>query len=330
MLLSSTGRRVERSDGYRRLLTAGETRTWTRRTRRPGDSCRTLVGPLAERGVVGVATTFVDNSGVARVKAVPAGAAAPSGRVGGRLLDRLRPVPVRRLDRRAGDRRRARSATCGSSRTYAGWCRSAARPAGPGRPPTATPRTARRTTSAVGCCCAAGRRSGRAGHHGEGGRRARVGESRAATTTLPCRAAGPAYGMDRLVDASDYCRDVLVALADSGRGRRAVPPRVRAGQLEISVAPEDPVSAADTSVLVRATIRAVGRRYGLRTSFSPKVAARRRRQRRARAPLALARRAEPDGRRATGRFGLTARRRGLRRRRARAPPGADGGRARPA
>ena len=31
----------------------------------------TLLGPLAERGVVGVATTFVDNSGVARVKAVP-------------------------------------------------------------------------------------------------------------------------------------------------------------------------------------------------------------------------------------------------------------------
>ena len=33
----------------------------------------TLLGPLAERGVVGVATTFVDNSGVARVKAVPLG-----------------------------------------------------------------------------------------------------------------------------------------------------------------------------------------------------------------------------------------------------------------
>ena len=31
----------------------------------------TLLGPLAERGVVGVATTFVDNSGIARVKAVP-------------------------------------------------------------------------------------------------------------------------------------------------------------------------------------------------------------------------------------------------------------------
>ncbi len=29
------------------------------------------MGPLSERGVVGVSTTYVDNSGVARVKAVP-------------------------------------------------------------------------------------------------------------------------------------------------------------------------------------------------------------------------------------------------------------------
>ena len=35
--------------------------------------------------------------------------------------------------------------------------------------------------------------------------------------------------------------------------------------------PESPVHAADTSVLVRNTIRAVGVRHGLRTSFSPKV-----------------------------------------------------------
>ena len=33
----------------------------------------TLLEPLSERGVVAVATTFVDNSGVARVKAVPLG-----------------------------------------------------------------------------------------------------------------------------------------------------------------------------------------------------------------------------------------------------------------
>ncbi len=39
----------------------------------------------------------------------------------------------------------------------------------------------------------------------------------------------------------------------------------------MSVAPEAAVAAADTSVLVRTTIRAVGETHGLRTSFSPKV-----------------------------------------------------------
>ncbi len=38
------------------------------------------------------------------------------------------------------------------------------------------------------------------------------------------------------------------------------------------MAAEGPVEAADTSVLVRQTIRAVGQEHGLRTSFSPKVA----------------------------------------------------------
>ena len=83
---------------------------------------------------------------------------------------------------------------------------------------------------------------------------------------------GPGYGMARLVQASDYCRDVLTALADSGVQVEQFHPEYAAGQLELSVPPEAPVDAADTSVLVRTTIRAVGEEYGLRTSFSPKVA----------------------------------------------------------
>jgi glutamine synthetase len=84
-------------------------------------------------------------------------------------------------------------------------------------------------------------------------------------------AAGPAYGMARLTNASDYSRDVLSALAEEGVGVEQFHPEYAAGQLELSVAPESPVHAADTSVLVRNTIRAVGVRHGLRTSFSPKV-----------------------------------------------------------
>lgn len=84
-------------------------------------------------------------------------------------------------------------------------------------------------------------------------------------------ASGPAYGLGRLTNASDYCRDVLTALASQGVAVDQFHPEYAAGQLELSVAPESPVHAADTSVVVRATIRAVGNQYGLRTSFSPKV-----------------------------------------------------------
>ena len=82
---------------------------------------------------------------------------------------------------------------------------------------------------------------------------------------------GPGYGMTRLVEQSEYCRDVIAALDAEGVEVEQFHPEYAAGQLELSVAPESPVDAADTSVLVRTTIRAVGAAYGLRTSYSPKV-----------------------------------------------------------
>jgi glutamine synthetase len=86
-----------------------------------------------------------------------------------------------------------------------------------------------------------------------------------------CR--GPAYGMTRLVELSDYCRDVLVALEDQGVVVDQLHPEYAAGQFEVSVAAADPVRAADDSVLVRQTIRAVSQRHGLRVSFAPSVVA---------------------------------------------------------
>lgn len=84
---------------------------------------------------------------------------------------------------------------------------------------------------------------------------------------------GPAYGMTRLVELSAYSRDVLTALAAEGVTVDQFHPEYGAGQLEVSVAAEDPMAAADTTVLVRETVRAVGLAHGLRTSFSPKVLA---------------------------------------------------------
>ncbi|MFI0352738.1 hypothetical protein [Actinomadura sp. 9N407] len=84
---------------------------------------------------------------------------------------------------------------------------------------------------------------------------------------------GPAYGMTRIAELSDYLRDVMRALEGSRVSVVQIHPEYAAGQYELSVAHEDPVGAADTLVLVRETIRAVSFRYGLSASFSPKVLA---------------------------------------------------------
>jgi len=84
---------------------------------------------------------------------------------------------------------------------------------------------------------------------------------------------GPAYGMARLQEQSDYLKDLLDALAAQGVEVDQIHPEYAAGQYEVSVAAEDPVGAADTLVLVRETIRAVSARHGLRATFAPKVLA---------------------------------------------------------
>jgi len=84
---------------------------------------------------------------------------------------------------------------------------------------------------------------------------------------------GPAYGMTRLVEQSDFCVAVLAALAEQGVEVDQIHPEYSTGQYEVSVGVLDPVGAADRSVLVRQTIRAVAQRHGLRVSFSPAVLA---------------------------------------------------------
>jgi glutamine synthetase len=84
---------------------------------------------------------------------------------------------------------------------------------------------------------------------------------------------GPAYGNSRLIEHAAYLHDLLVALDRQGITVEQIHPEYGSSQFEISVAPEDPVSAADTVVLARDTIRALSLRYGLHASFSPKVLA---------------------------------------------------------
>lgn len=98
-----------------------------------------------------------------------------------------------------------------------------------------------------------------------------VGRDEGDGTTPAC--AGPAYGMARVVELSDYIRELLVVLDDQGVPVEQFHPEYAAGQLELSVATADPVGAADRVVLVKETIRAVAQTHGLRVSFAPVVVA---------------------------------------------------------
>lgn len=84
---------------------------------------------------------------------------------------------------------------------------------------------------------------------------------------------GPGYGMTRVVELSDYCRAVHVALAAEALPVLQVHPEYAPGQFEVSVEPAEPVAAADVAIVVRETVRAVSTQHGLRASFAPVVVA---------------------------------------------------------
>ena len=82
---------------------------------------------------------------------------------------------------------------------------------------------------------------------------------------------GTGYGLSRLLGAAEYIRDVLDSLEAAGVRVEQIHPEFGPAQFEVSVAPQDPVSAADTNVLVKLIISAVSARHGLRASFAPAV-----------------------------------------------------------
>lgn len=84
---------------------------------------------------------------------------------------------------------------------------------------------------------------------------------------------GPAYGLTRVTELSDYLLDLHDALAAQRIEVLQVHPEYAPGQFEVSTAPADPVRAADEVVLVRETVRAVSAAHGLRASFAPAVVA---------------------------------------------------------
>ncbi len=82
----------------------------------------------------------------------------------------------------------------------------------------------------------------------------------------------PAYGMNRVIEHADYLADLYRALRDQSLVVEQIHPEYSPGQFEVSVEPSDPLGTADDVLLVRETIRAVGGRHDLRTTFAPVVA----------------------------------------------------------
>ncbi|MEU6477338.1 glutamine synthetase family protein [Streptomyces sp. NPDC047017] len=245
---------------------------------RPGDVERAaaLAGELAGRGVHGVVLAYVDTAGIGRVKTVPVArlAAAAAWGVG------MSPV----FDTFLADDSIVTTEVLGSPdgdlRLYPDLGRLTVLAAQPGWAWAPVDRVTQEGEPHPGCArtflrrivADAGRRHGitfRAAVEIEwvlGRDTAPEGAFEPATT-------GPAYGAVRQVELSDYCAELLAALAAQGVDVEQVHPEYAAGQFEVSVGALDPVAAADRSVLVRQTVRAVARRHGLRVSFAPAVLA---------------------------------------------------------
>ena len=237
------------------------------RTRR----AEALVPDLAERGVVAVATSFVDNSGISRVKAVP--------------LDRLPSLAAWGVG----------FSTAFDYFRFDDWVAAPATGEGPVGDQRIMPDLDRLVVLAAqpGWAWAPGERYTQRGDAHDQDSRLLLGrlvdEFAERGLTFRCAfeiewvvsagdgdafspaVSGPAYGLSRLGAAADYSREVIAALPAQGIAVEQYHPEYAAGQFELSVAAESPVHAADTSVLVRQTIRSVGQRHGFRTSYSPKV-----------------------------------------------------------
>jgi len=227
---------------------------------------------LAQAGVVAVATTFVDNSGVARVKSVPVDRLPhlASWGVGvSTSFDRFRFD-----DWIAGDG--AGAEPVGDLRIMPDLRRLVPLAAQPGWAWAPADRYEQTGEPHVQCSRLLLTRlveeAARAGLTAKTAFEIEWVVSTGESDDFTPGVVGPGYSMSRLTGLSDYCRDVLKALRDQRVEVEQFHPEYAAGQFELSVAAENPVAAADTSVLVRSTIRAVGRSYGLRTSYSPKVA----------------------------------------------------------
>lgn len=221
---------------------------------------------LAAQGVKAVALSWVDNAGVSRVKTVPAARLPHAARRGVGMS------PV--FDVFTSEDAIASSPTLGGPdgdlRLFPDLDRLTVLAAQPGWAWAPADRYDQRGAPHPGCQRRFARRmADRAA--AEHGLEVRMGFETEWVVDPAGR--GPAYGMTRVVERSDYLRDLYEAFAAQDVAVLQIHPEYSPGQFEVSTAPADPVAAADDLVLVRETVRAVSARHGLRADFAPSVAA---------------------------------------------------------
>lgn len=81
--------------------------------------------------------------------------------------------------------------------------------------------------------------------------------------------AGGPYGADRLIAGLDYLDALATALTAAGLPWLQLHPEYGEGQFELSLAPADPLTAADRLVAAKLLIQRVTARFGWTLSFSP-------------------------------------------------------------
>jgi len=242
---------------------------------RPGevDRASALTGELSGQGVHGVVLSYVDTAGVGRVKTIPTAklASAAAWGVG------MSPV----FDTFLADDSIVRTDVLGSPdgdlRLYPDLDQLVVLAGQPGWAWAPVDRITQEGEAHPGCGRTVLRRivTEAAERHGLSFKAAvevewAVGQGSSGGDFVPATT-GPAYSATRQVELSDYTADLLAAFAAQGVEVEQIHPEYAAGQFEISVGALDPVGAADRSVLVRQTIRAVAGRHGLAVSFAPAV-----------------------------------------------------------
>jgi glutamine synthetase len=80
---------------------------------------------------------------------------------------------------------------------------------------------------------------------------------------------GPAYGSRPLLELAPFVDDVHTSFDRAGLVVEQFHAEYGPGQMELSLAPADPLRAADDNVLARILLSRAARRFGMQVSFSP-------------------------------------------------------------